>query len=776
MENREQFTAGEIESAKMPGRARAEKLRKNPLELPLGSNRLHNPSLSLEKKVQDLTKKLSEANEALREEVITRQQKEEALLESEGKYRDILGSIEDGYYEVDLAGNMTFFNKALCKITGYSPDELRGMNNRDYTEPEMAKRMLEIFNRVYRTGEPSRIDDYEVIKKDGSKAVVELSTALMRNPAGEPIGFRGIARDVTERERIKQELKESEEKYRNIIQSIEEGYYEVDIRGNFVFTNEAMSRILGYPEEELMGMNNRNYMAEETARESYRIGTEVYRTGLPGKALEWEVIRKNGEKRYLETTTSLLRNSHGESVGFRGIARDVTERRAARKSIEESEKKYRTILQSIEDGYYEVDLSGNFDFFNESMCKILGYSPEELKGMNNRHFMSEETSKRVFQTFNEVYRTGEPSKALGWELIRKDGERRYVETSVSLMQNPEGEPAGFRGIARDITGIKRLEKAKERAINHLSHELGTPLAVIGGAMKRIPDLLKTKNTQKVLELAERVERNIKRLRDLQSKIDDILNEKPVLEKERILNLVEAAIAFLDEMKDEPLQKGAEVIRQKIIKRLDSLHKVEEVRKETIVLDAFIRQACEEARLSMRGRQMEIVENVEKGIFIEMDANVLKKVCEGFLKNAIENTPDEGKIEIELRNEDNLAKLYFRDFGMGITPENQKLIFSGFFHTQDTDRYASKKPYLFNAGGAGSDLLRARVLSERFGFSVDFSSRRCKYLPADKDECPGSISLCSFIKGKEDCLTSGGSTFSLCLPLKTPYIPPTHLAT
>ena len=286
-------------------------------------------------------------------------------------------------------------------------------------------------------------------------------------------------------------------------------------------------------------------------------------------------------------------------------------------------------------------------FFNESMCRILGYSGEELKGMNNRQYMSEETSKRVFQTFNHVYVTGEPTKALGWELIRKDGERRYVETSVSLSRNPKGEPAGFRGIARDITGIKRLEKAKERAINHLSHELGTPLSVIEAALKRIPELVKTRNTERIDELTDRINRNIKRLRDLQAKIDDILNEKPVQEKERILNLVEAAIGFLDELKDEPLQKGAEVIRQNVIKRLDSLHKVETGRKEAIVLDTFIRQVCEEARLSMRERQMDIVEKVEKGICVEMDSTVLKKVCEGFLKNAIENTPDEGKIEIEL---------------------------------------------------------------------------------------------------------------------------------
>jgi PAS domain S-box-containing protein len=698
-------------------------------------------------------------------DVTERRLVEKDLEESEQKYRTILESIEDGYYEVDLEGNLIFFNPALCKITGYSSEELQGMNNREYTEPETAKKMFEIFNRVYRTGEPSKINDYEVIKKDGSRAVVELSTALTRNAVGEALGFRGIARDVTERERIKRELKESEEKYRTILQSIEDGYCEVNIRGDFVFFNESMARILGYAPGELMGMNNRHYMTEETAKEVYRLTNEVYRTGIPTKSFDWEVIRKDGEKRYLETSVSILRDSKSNTIGFRGIARDVTERRITRKAIEESEKKYRTILESIEDGYFEVDIKGNFTFFNESMCRILGYPEQELKGMNNRQFMSEETSKRVFQTFNHVYQIGEPTKALGWELIRKDGEIRYVETSVSLIRNPKGEPVGFRGIARDITGVRRLEKAKERAINHLSHELGTPLSVMEAALKRIPDLIKSKNTERIYEWIERMKRNLKRLKDLQGEMDDILKEKPVLEKERIINFVEAAIALLDEMKDEPLEKGAEVIRQNIIKRLDSLHKVEGPRKENIVLDAFIHQVCEEGRQSMRGRQLDIVEKVERGASVEMDAAVLKKVCEGFLKNAIENTPDGGRIEIGLTAKEGVARLDFHDFGIGITPENQKLIFSGFFHTQDTHQYASRKPYMFNAGGAGCDLLRARVFSERFGFSVDFSTTRCRYLPSDKDECPGGISLCPFIRGREDCLTSGGSTFSLQLPLR-----------
>jgi PAS domain S-box-containing protein len=130
----------------------------------------------------------------------------------------------------------------------------------------------------------------------------------------------------------------------------------------------------------------------------------------------------------------------------------------AEKALRESEEKYRTILHSIEEGYYEVDLSGNMTFFNDSMAKILGYSAKELVNLNNRQYMDEMTSKKVYDTFNQVYQTGLATKAFDWELIRKDGSRRWVETSVSLIRDSEGHPMGFYGIARDITERKQAEE------------------------------------------------------------------------------------------------------------------------------------------------------------------------------------------------------------------------------------------------------------------------------------------------------------------------------
>ena len=233
-------------------------------------------------------------------------------------------------------------------------------------------------------------------------------------------------------------------------------------------------------------------------------------------------------------------------------------------------------------------------FFNDSMCRIVGYSPEELKGMNNREFMTEETASIVYKTFNQVYNTGEATKVFGWELLTKDGQKRYVETSVSLVRNAKGEPAGFRGIARDITEKKALEKAKERIINHLSHELGTPLSIIEGALVRIVKAIEKPDLTKVKDWIERAQRNVSRLQDLKEKIDDILNERPVREPERILHLIEATLGLLEEFEDEPLKEGAETIRQKALRRLESLYSMGETISELIQLDILLSEVCTEA--------------------------------------------------------------------------------------------------------------------------------------------------------------------------------------
>jgi PAS domain S-box-containing protein len=154
----------------------------------------------------------------------------------------------------------------------------------------------------------------------------------------------------------------------------------------------------------------------------------------------------------IESLKQRLKDQNEELVNSKKVLKEeIFKRWRAEEAFRESEEQNKRLLESFEDGYFEVDLAGNLTFFNESLCRMVGYSHQEMMGMNNQQYMTPETSKKVYETFNEVFLTGKATKAFGWELLRKDGKIRHVETSVSPVFGPGGERIGFRGIARDVT-------------------------------------------------------------------------------------------------------------------------------------------------------------------------------------------------------------------------------------------------------------------------------------------------------------------------------------
>jgi PAS domain S-box-containing protein len=182
-------------------------------------------------------------------------------------------------------------------------------------------------------------------------------------------------------------------------------------------------------------------IGEETAVECMRQGARDYimKQNLPRLCL---TIAKELEEAKVRSKQKLAES----------------QREATLEALLQSEEKHRTILKNIEEGYYEVDIAGNFTFFNDSMCRILGYPQEEMMGMNSRHVTDKENAKKLFKTFNEVHKTGKPARGFDWQVIRKDGTKRYIEASVSLLKNSSDKPKGFRGIVRDISERKRAER------------------------------------------------------------------------------------------------------------------------------------------------------------------------------------------------------------------------------------------------------------------------------------------------------------------------------
>jgi two-component system, cell cycle sensor histidine kinase and response regulator CckA len=151
------------------------------------------------------------------------------------------------------------------------------------------------------------------------------------------------------------------------------------------------------------------------------------------------------------------------------LAREIGERQEVEKQLRKSDEKYRTVLESIEDGYYEVSLEGHLQFYNDALSRILGYNMAEMDGMSYRRFVNPSNRRRIIHTFRKVLQSGQPAKAVDWELICKDGRQRPIQASVTLIRDVEGQPIGYRGIARDISDLKQAEAERHRLETRLQN-------------------------------------------------------------------------------------------------------------------------------------------------------------------------------------------------------------------------------------------------------------------------------------------------------------------
>jgi diguanylate cyclase (GGDEF)-like protein/PAS domain S-box-containing protein len=387
---------------------------------------------------------------------IERKRAEEALRESEERYRTILENVEDGYYEVDLSGNLTFFNDSMCRISKTPKEQLIGLNNQRYTDQENAKKVFQAFNEVYRTGKPRGQCDWEIIRGNGTKGCVEASISLRKDASGKPIGFRGIVRDITQRKRTEELLRESEEKYRTIIENIQDGYFEVDLAGDFTFFNDAIYRHLGYTAEELKGMNYRQYTDEQTAAELSQLYAKIYRTGEPIKSLDFEAIRKDGTRGTFDVSVSLIRDSGGKPIGFRGICRDVTERKRGEEALRESEERFRQLAENIREVFYASE-QGYIRYVSPAYMEIWGRSPQSLYQEpesfldtvhpEDKEGVRESLEKKGRGEVEEVYR-----------IVRPDGSIRWIKDRSFPIYGDSGETLRVVGIAADITDLKLGEE------------------------------------------------------------------------------------------------------------------------------------------------------------------------------------------------------------------------------------------------------------------------------------------------------------------------------
>jgi PAS domain S-box-containing protein len=394
-----------------------------------------------------------------------RQEKERieaSLRENQERYRIITENMRDTVWIMDMDFRTTYISPSVVAARGFTLEELSDMPLDKHLTPESVKiasaTLAENLTRERLENAGLSISvtlDLEFYRKDGSTFWSEITMTLIRDAAGRPAGFLGVGRDITERRDAERVIRESERKYRELIENIGDIVYVVDDHGNIVFLNSAAERFFGYTREETVGRN----FAEFLVPASFEAAVAIFKRQLAGEDVghfELNFYDKDGEVRILETREKLIWQG-GRVLEVDGIGRDVTEKRRAEETLRESEQRYRELVQNIGDIIYVTDSDGKFTFFNAAAEQFIGYPREKLLGQSFSDFLTPESIETAVSVFRRQ-RAGENVGVFELELYDKSGTIKTIETREQLVWDGDRIVA-FHGIGRDMTERKLAQEA-----------------------------------------------------------------------------------------------------------------------------------------------------------------------------------------------------------------------------------------------------------------------------------------------------------------------------
>jgi PAS domain S-box-containing protein len=580
-------------------------------------------------------------------------------------------------------------------------------------------------------------------------------------------------RDITRRKQMEAELQQAEEKYRKIYENATEGIYQSTLDGHFISVNPSFARTHGFdsPDECLRSVTDIGNQLWEDPQNRLEMIDLLKKQGSV-ENLETRMRRKDGSLHWVSLNARSVLDGQGNMLYLEGTMRDITRRKEAAEALAESEERYRTAIEHSNDGVAIVAKNGRHQYVNRRFVEMFGYAtPEEIMGKRVTIVVHPDDRERVSTINQRRWKGGPAPSRYEFNGITKDGRTISIEVSATrttyrnepvllvYLRDVTERKLAEKALLRSHEELEQLNRVKTKAVNHISHELKTPLAVIMGNIRVLKRKIETSALDSNLKgILDALERNTERLLRMQRETDEIFKVSQEMEATVLTDEMEFLRERLDQFGNVPSEVWSHWSALK--EWLSQYNSGSTEGFQAIDLYPFVRIAVENAKQRSAHRKLEIQMEGKDGITIHMDPRVVGEVVTGLLKNAIENTPDGGTIGVTVEERENRVWIDVQDSGVGITEENQRYIFDGLFHTEETELYASKNPYDFGAGGKGLDLLRMKLYARRFGFEISMKSRRCGYIPTDKDLCPGNISLCEQCKTPQDCFDSGGSTFSV----------------
>lgn len=731
-------------------------------------------------------------------------------------------------FVLDAGHRIVLYNHALERLTGLRAADLIGTREQwrafyPSPRPVMADLLLDrageaeiraLYGDKFR---PSAViegayeaEDFFPAIGSGGRWLFFTAAPIMDEDGGIVAAIETL-QDISERKRAETLMAESRRRYRAFIDFVPYPIVVSDLAGKVAYVNPAFTRMFGWTLDEIRGREN-PYVPEALKQEA----GESFRRLRAEKVLQRYVTRRvsrEGEPKTVAITSSVYAELPDDPSGFLEIMRDIT--------LELEEERRKEMILRISRSLPEYpDLEELLDFISREIKQmldtegalviLLDEEKEELYCLGaayddaGRERRAKEIRFRVNElTAGRVIRTGEPvivndttrnaadyperDRRFGYHTRNfllvplRSGERiigvlgalnikagRFTPAHLELLGMLAGTVALSIENARFSDEIRRayqevisLNRAKDKAVNHLSHELKTPLSVMAGSLAILDRKLSAAPETGWGGPLDRLKRNLDRMIRIQEEVEDILQGSRA-QAAVVTTLFEQSLDLIETLLEK---EAGERVSSAVRERIEALYGPRRSVPERLSPLAVIDERIEALRPCFTHRAIEVVRDFAPVPEILIPLEVFVKTIDGLIRNAVENTPDEGRIEIGVRPEGDGVRVEVRDFGVGVPAALRERIFEGFVHTQSSQAYASRRPFDFNAGGRGADLLRMKIFSERWGFTLGMHSERCRFLPREEDVCPGRIGDCAFCGDRADCLASGETVFFLWFPGK-----------
>jgi PAS domain S-box-containing protein/putative nucleotidyltransferase with HDIG domain len=391
---------------------------------------------------------------------------EKALLEGEARYRELFDNMSSAvavYEAIDDGKDFIFkdFNKAGERIEKVNREDFIGKSVLEVFPGVKEFGLFKVFQQVWKAG---KAQHHPVTLYKDERIIGWRENYVYKLPSGEVVA---VYDDVTERKQAEDALREKEETIRAFVETSKDWIWSIDLKGIHTYSNPAVENILGYTLDELIGKSSLKLMHDED-RETIQAKLPQWikeKRGWANLVLKWR--HKDGRWRWLESNAVPIFDRTGKLIGFRGVDRDISERKQAEEALRESERKLRLVTDQVTDVIWSMDLEGNFTFVTPSVERMIGYTVEEMLSLNFSQIVTPESHTMAMDLISKRIKVKKREPIiLEMQQVCKDGSKEWCEITA-IFATDDNRPSGIIGVTRDISERKRSEEKLQKSYDKL---------------------------------------------------------------------------------------------------------------------------------------------------------------------------------------------------------------------------------------------------------------------------------------------------------------------